>query len=67
MNVRLPLNHTSTGYVTSAVTLSVITAFRIGRMAGPVCVNFTSSTTGDGICPAWRIVTLDREPVTFTR
>jgi hypothetical protein len=52
VKVRLPLNHTSTGQVTIAVTLSLILPFAIGLIALPVGVNWTLSTTGDGICPS---------------
>src|SRR5450830_1647457 len=36
LNVRLPPNHTSAGYVTMAVTLSVITAFGMAPSLAPV-------------------------------
>src|SRR5450830_401385 len=58
LNVRLPPNHTSTGYVTMAVTLSVITAFGMARSFAPVGANCTLSTTGDGICPSCLTVTV---------
>ena len=35
LNVRLPLNQTSTGQVTMAVVSSTIFAFAIGLIAGP--------------------------------
>ena len=57
-NVLLPGTHTSTGYVTIAVRLSFITAFRIGRIACEPGANFTSSTTGDGIWPFCLTVTV---------
>src|SRR6185437_10514331 len=50
--VLLPLNQTSTGHVTIAVFASVIFAFFIARIAGPVAANFTCRTTGDGIPPS---------------
>src|SRR5262245_31102923 len=62
----LPLNHTSTGYVTIAVTLSIIFAFGMGRIAGPVGANRTLSTTGEGICPASRTVTVVVPPDVVT-
>ena len=49
VNVRFPENHTSTGYVTSAVLASFITALGSFLIACAPAPNFTSSTTGDGI------------------
>jgi hypothetical protein len=60
--VRLPPNHTSTGYVTSAVTLSVMTAPGGMRTRGPLSCSFTASTTGEGIWPFCRTVTVVRDP-----
>src|SRR6185436_20938219 len=58
LNVLLPANHTSTGQVTTAVTLSSILALLIARIAGPAGWKETSSTTGDGIWPSCRTVTV---------
>src|ERR1019366_8114105 len=66
LNVRLPANQTSTGQVTIADALSAILLFGIGLMAAPLGSNCTLSTTGDGICPSWRTVTVVRPPAEVT-
>lgn len=62
LKVLLPPNHTSTGQVTIAVALSIIRLLVIGLMAGPFGANWTLSTTGDGICPSCRTVTVVLPP-----
>ena len=52
--------------MTSAVTLSVMTAFFIKRIAGPLAANFTSSTIGEGMLPSCATVTVVRIPCVFT-
>ena len=43
-----------------------MTAFFMGRMAGPVAANFTSSTIGAGMLPSCATVTVVRIPCVFT-
>jgi hypothetical protein len=38
-------------------------ALGIGRIGAPLAANRTWSTTGDGICPSCRTVTVVRPPV----
>src|SRR5512143_1989530 len=64
--VRLPPNHTSTGQVTIAVESSTMVAFAILLGAGPPGAKCTASTTGEGIWPSWRTVTVVREPAVRT-
>ncbi len=64
--MRLPGNHTSTGYVTIAVFASAILLFAIALIGGPVGANSTFSITGAGICPFCRTVTVVRRPDVFT-
>ena len=70
-NVRLPLNQTSTGQVTSAVRSFSIFALPASGLPSLVAVTFngapfsancTCSTTGDGIWPSCRTVTVVRVP-----
>ena len=56
------LNQTSTGQVTTAVTLSAIRLLRIGLIGSPRAANRTSGTTCDGISPSSRTVTVVRFP-----
>ena len=46
--------------------LSVMTAFFMGRIAGPFGTKRTSSRIGAGMLPSWATVTVVRMPCVFT-
>jgi hypothetical protein len=66
LNVRLPLNQTSAGYVTIAVFASTTRVFALVRSAAPPGANSNLRTTGDGISPACRTVTVVVRPFVAT-